>query len=53
VTRCEKAVDIKKFADEVGADHLSSVTLIVAREDIEKFIAHTGHTARVLELPTR
>lgn len=105
VTSCEKAVDIKNFAGQVGADHLSfgsperlmkhlgvtpgsvtvlglmndaehavelcvdrdvwrtpawrchpllnSITLVLSREDIEKFIAHTGHAARVLELATR
>ena len=105
VTSCEKAVDIKKFAEQVDADHLSfgsaermmrylgvtpgsvtvlglmndtdhcvelcvdadvwrtpawrchplinSITLVLSREDIEKFIAHTGHQARVLDLQTR
>jgi Ala-tRNA(Pro) deacylase len=105
VTSCEKAVDIKKFAEQVGADHLSfgsaermmrylgvtpgsvtvlglmndadhgvelfvdadvwrtpewrchplinSITLILSREDIERFLAHTGHNAHVLELQTR
>jgi Ala-tRNA(Pro) deacylase len=103
VTSCEKAVDIKRFADQVDADHLSfgsperlakylgvtpgsvtvlglmndvehgvelcvdadvwrtpawrchplinSVTLVLSREDIEKFLARTGHNARVVELP--
>jgi len=105
VTSCEKAVDIKKFAEQVDADHLSfgsperlmkhlgvtpgsvtvlglmndtehgvelcvdadvwrtpawrchplinSVTLVLSRDDIEKFIAHTGHRAQVLDLNIR
>jgi len=105
VTSCEKAVDIKKFAQQADADHLSfasperlakylgvtpgsvtvlglmndaehgvelyvdadvwrtpawrchplinSITLVLSREDVEKFIAHTGHRARVLELQTK
>ena len=105
VTSCEKAVDIKRFAEQAGADHLSfgsperlakylgvapgsvtvlglmhdvahgvelfvdgdvwrtpawrchplinSVTLILSRGDVERFIAHTGHSARVVELSTR
>jgi Ala-tRNA(Pro) deacylase len=105
VTSCEKAVDIKRFAEQAGADHLSfgsperlakylgvtpgsvtvlglmndtehgvelfvdgdvwrtpawrchplinSVTLVLSRPDIERFLAHTGHTARVVELATR
>jgi Ala-tRNA(Pro) deacylase len=104
VTSCEKAVDIKRFADQVHADHLSfgsperlmkylgvtpgsvtvlglmndtehgvevcvdaevwrtpewrchplinSSTLILSREDIERFLAHTGHTPRVVTLTT-
>jgi Ala-tRNA(Pro) deacylase len=100
VTSCEKAVDIKRFAEQVDADRLSfgsperlekylgvtpgsvtvlglmndtghgvelcvdadvwrtpewrchplinSVTLILSRESIERFVAHTGHTPRVV-----
>ena len=105
VTSCEKAVDIKRFAEQADADHLSfgsperlakylgvtpgsvtvlglmndtdhgvelfvdgdvwrtpawrchplinSVTLILSREDVERFIAHTGHSPRVVELSNR
>jgi Ala-tRNA(Pro) deacylase len=105
VTSCEKAVDIKRFADQINADHLSfgsaerlekylgvtpgsvtvlglmndtanavelcvdadvwrtpawrchplinSVTLVISRADIERFLAHTGHTPRVLTLEVR
>jgi Ala-tRNA(Pro) deacylase len=105
VTTCEKAVDIKHFADQIGADRLSfgsaerlakylgvtpgsvtvlglmndtthsvelcvdadvwrtpswrchplinSITLVLARTDVERFLAHTGHTARVLSLEER
>jgi len=105
VTSCEKAVDIKRFADQADADHLSfgsperlakylgvtpgsvtvlglindtehgvelfvdadvwrtpewrchplinSVTLVLSRGDIERFLAHTGHTPRVVELALR
>jgi Ala-tRNA(Pro) deacylase len=104
VTSCETAVDIKRFADQAGADHLSfgsperlakylgvtpgsvtvlglmndtghgvelfvdgdvwrtpawrchplvnSVTVVLSRADIERFLAHTGHPARVVELAT-
>jgi Ala-tRNA(Pro) deacylase len=102
VTTCEKAVDIKKFAGQADADHLSfasperlmkylgvepgsvtvlglindtekavelyvdrdvwdtpqwrchplvnSATLVLARTDLERFFAHTGHAPRVLTL---
>ena len=105
VTTCEKAVDIKKFADQADADHLSfasperlkkylgvepgsvtvlglifdkenavelyidrdvwdtpqwrchplvnSATLVLARTDLERFFAHTGHKPSVLTLETR
>ena len=105
VTSCEKSVDVKRFADQIDADHLSfgsaerlerylgvspgsvtvlglmndtalgvelcvdadvwrtsswrchplinSVTLVLARTDIERFLAHTGHTPRVLTLEGR
>jgi Ala-tRNA(Pro) deacylase len=29
---------------------INSVTLILSRESIERFLAHTGHTARIVEL---
>jgi Ala-tRNA(Pro) deacylase len=32
---------------------INSATLIIAREGIEKFLAHTGHTANVVTLETR
>ena len=103
VTSCAKAVDIKRLADQVDANHLSfgsperlakylgvtpgsvtvlglmndtehvvelcvdadvwrtsawrchplinSITLVISRDDIQKFLAHTGHEARILELP--
>jgi Ala-tRNA(Pro) deacylase len=102
VTSCDRAVDIKRFAEQVDADRLSfgsperlekylgvapgsvtvlglmndtghgvelcvdadvwrtpqwrchplvnTATLILARGDIERFLAHTGHTARIIEL---
>ena len=102
VTSCEKAVDIKRFADAIDAGHLSfgsaerlqkhlgltpgsvtvlglindpshavelyvdadvwrsekwnchplinTATLVIARSDIDKFLAHTGHTPRVVTL---
>ena len=102
VTSCEKAVDIKRFADAIEAGHLSfgsaerlqkhlgltpgsvtvlglindplhavelyvdadvwqcekwnchplinTATLVIARSDIDKFLAHTGHTPRVVTL---
>ncbi|HEX3867309.1 MAG TPA: prolyl-tRNA synthetase associated domain-containing protein [Gemmatimonadaceae bacterium] len=105
VTSCEKAVDIKRFAKQIDADHLSfasaermmtylgvtpgsvtvlglindpehavelyvdadvwraeawrchplinSATLVIARQDVEKLLAHTGHTARVVTLESR
>jgi len=105
VTSCEKSVDVKRFADQIDADHLSfgsaerlakylgvtpgsvtvlglmndtalgvelyvdadvwrtplwrchplinSVTLVIARTDIERFLMHTGHTPRVLTLELR
>jgi Ala-tRNA(Pro) deacylase len=105
VTSCEKSVDVKRFADQIDADHLSfgsaerlakhlgvppgsvtvlglmndtttavelcvdadvwrapawrchplinDITLVIARTDIEKFLAHTGHTPRVLTLEER
>ena len=105
VTSCEKAVDIKRFAEQIDADHLSfgsagrlgkylgvtpgsvtvlglmndstnavelyvdadvwrtpawrchplinSITLVIARADIERFLAHTGHTPRVLPVEER
>jgi Ala-tRNA(Pro) deacylase len=105
VTSCEKAVDIKRFADLADADHLSfgspdrlakylgvtpgsvtvlglmndaehgvelfvdgdvwrtpawrchplinSVTLVLSREDVERFLTHTGHMPRVVELTSR
>lgn len=105
VTSCEKAVDIKKFADQADADHLSfasperlqrylgvapgsvtvlglmndadrvvelyvdadvwqtsrwrchplvnTATLVLSRSDVERFIAHTGHTPRVVVLESR
>jgi Ala-tRNA(Pro) deacylase len=100
VTTCDKAVDIKRFAEQSGADRLSfasperlmkylgvepgsvtvlglihdsanavelyidsdvwqtpewrchpltnSATLVISRPDIEKFLARTGHTPRVI-----
>jgi Ala-tRNA(Pro) deacylase len=105
VTSCEKSVDVKRFADQIDADHLSfgsaerlekylgvtpgsvtvlglmndtglgvelcvdadvwrtpswrchplinSVTLVIARTDIERFLTHTGHTPRVLTVEQR
>jgi Ala-tRNA(Pro) deacylase len=105
VTTCEKAVDIKNFAEQADADHLSfasaerlqkylgvapgsvtvlglvndtaravelfvdsdvwhtshwrchplvnTATLVLSREDVEKFFAHTGHVPRVVTLETR
>jgi Ala-tRNA(Pro) deacylase len=105
VTSCAKSVDVKRFAQQIDADHLSfgsaerlekylgvtpgsvtvlglmsdsanavelcvdadvwrtamwrchplinSVTLVLARGDIERFLAHTGHTPRVLTLEER
>jgi len=105
VTSCAKAVDIKRFADAIGAGHLSfgsaerlqkhlgltpgsvtvlglindpshavelyvdtdvwqrekwnchplinTATLVIARSDIERFLAHTGHTPRVVTLEER
>jgi Ala-tRNA(Pro) deacylase len=105
VTTCEKAVDIKKFADTADADHLSfasperlmkylgvepgsvtvlglindaekavelfvdrevwdtpqwrchplvnSATLVLARTDLERFFAHTGHRPTVVQLEMR
>ena len=105
VTSCAKSVDVKRFADQIDADHLSfgsaerlekylgvtpgsvtvlglmndtalgvelcvdadvwhtpswrchplinSVTLVLARTDIERFFSHTGHTPRVLKLEER
>ena len=105
VTSCAKSVDVKRFADQIDADHLSfgsaerlekylgvtpgsvtvlglmndalnavelcvdadvwhtpswrchplinSVTLVLARTDIERFLSHTGHTPRVLKLEER
>jgi Ala-tRNA(Pro) deacylase len=105
VTTCEKSVDIKQFAEQADADHLSfasperlmkhlgvapgsvtvlglindesravelfvdrdvwntprwrchplinSETLVLARTDLERFFAVTGHTPRVLELRVR
>ncbi len=105
VTSCQKSVDVKRFADQIDADHLSfgsaerlekylgvtpgsvtvlglmndtahgvelcvdadvwhtplwrchplinSVTLVLARTDIERFLSHTGHTPRVLKLEER
>lgn len=105
VTSCEKAVDVKAFAGQVDADHLSfasaerlakylgvepgsvtvfglandettavelyvdedvwnsqrwrchplvnSATLVVSREDLERFFAKTGHKPRVLKLTER
>jgi Ala-tRNA(Pro) deacylase len=102
VTTCEKAVDIKRFAEQANADRLSfasperlmkhlgvepgsvtvlglmhdtsnavelyidadvwhaarwrchplvnSATLVLDRADVERFLEHTGHTPRVLEL---
>lgn len=104
VTTCEKAVDIKRFAEQADADRLSfaspermmkylgvepgsvtvlglmndrdrgvelyvdadvwraaewrchplvnTATLVLARTDLEKFFAHTGHTPRVVSLET-
>jgi Ala-tRNA(Pro) deacylase len=104
VTSCEKSINIKRFADQVDADHLSfgsperlakylgvtpgsvtvlglmndtehgvelcvdadvwrtpawrchplinSVTLVLTRQDVERFLAYTGHTPRVLDLPS-
>ncbi len=105
VTTCEKAVDIKKFADQADADHLSfasperlmkylgvepgsvtvlglihdtenavelyvdrdvwntekwrchplvnSATLVLARTDLERFFARTGHVPKIVVLETR
>lgn len=105
VTTCEKAVDIKKFAEAIGAGHLSfgsaermqkhlgltpgsvtvlglindpshnvelyvdadvwsrdrwnchplinTATLVIAKPDIEKFLAHTGHTPHIVKLEER
>ena len=105
VTSCAKSVDVKRFADQIDADHLSfgsaerlekylgvtpgsvtvlglmndtalgvelcvdadvwhtpswrchplinSVTLVLAQTDIERFLSHTGHTPRVLNLEER
>ena len=105
VTSCAKAVDIRRFADQIDADRLSfgsaerlekylgvapgsvtvlglmndtsngvelcvdadvwrtpawrchplinSITLVITRGDIERFLAHTGHTPRVLTLEER
>lgn len=105
VTSCEKSVDIKRFAEAIGAGHLSfgsadrlqkhlgltpgsvtvlglindpshavelyvdadvwrrekwnchplinTSTLVIARPDIDRFLAHTGHTARVVTLEER
>jgi len=105
VTTCEKAVDIKRFAEQADADRLSfasperlmkhlgvepgsvtvlglmndatnavelfvdadvwhapywrchplvnTATLVLARSDVEKFLAATGHTPRVVALETR
>lgn len=102
VTSCEKAVDIKRFAEQVDADRLSfgsperlmkylgvtpgsvtvlglmndiergvelcvdadvwhtpawrchplinTATLVISREDIERFLEHTGHTPRIVTL---
>ncbi len=105
VTSCEKAVDIKSFAEKIGAGHLSfgsperlqkhlgltpgsvtvlglvndpsqavelyvdadvwkrewwnchplinTATLVLSRESIERFLAHTGHTPHVVTLDAR
>lgn len=105
VTSCAKAVDIKRFADQIHADHLSfasaerlakylgltpgsvtvlglindtehavelfidddvwqsqawrchpltnDATLVMARADIERFLARTGHSPRVLAVEGR
>ena len=105
VTSCAKSVDVKRFADQIDADHLSfgsaerlqkylgvtpgsvtvlglmndsaravelcvdadvwrtpswrchplinSITLVISRPDIERFLAHTGHVPRVLTLEER
>ncbi|MGH9887701.1 MAG: prolyl-tRNA synthetase associated domain-containing protein [bacterium] len=105
VTTCEKAVDIKQFAESIDAGHLSfgsaerlekhlgvtpgsvtvlgllndpshavelyvdtdvwnserwnchplvnTETLVIARPDIERFLAHTGHTARIVTVSSR
>jgi Ala-tRNA(Pro) deacylase len=105
VTSCEKAVDIKAFAEKIGAGHLSfgsaerlekhlgltpgsvtvlgllndpshavelyidadvwkrelwnchplinTATLVLSRESIERFLAHTGHTPHVVTLDAR
>jgi Ala-tRNA(Pro) deacylase len=105
VTSCEKAVDIKRLADAIGAGHLSfgsaerlqkhmglapgsvtvlglmndpshavelcvdrdvwqrdwwnchplinTATLVLSRSDIERFLAHTGHTPHVVSLEAR
>ena len=105
VTSCDKAVDIKRFAETVDAGHLSfgsaerlqkhlgltpgsvtilglindpshgvelyvdadvwnrewwnchpltnTATLVLSRGDIEAFLAHTGHEARVVRLVSR
>jgi Ala-tRNA(Pro) deacylase len=105
VTSCGKSVDVKRFADQIDADHLSfgsaerlekylgvtpgsvtvlglmndsaravelcvdadvwrtpswrchplinSITLVISRPDIERFLAHTGHVPRVLTLEER
>lgn len=105
VTTCEKAVDIKRFAEQADADRLSfasperlmkylgvepgsvtilglindeskavevyidadvwntprwrchplvnTATLVLSRPDVETFLAHTGHSPRVLTIETR
>lgn len=105
VTSCEKAVDIRKFAEQADADHLSfasaerlqkylgvtpgsvtvlgllndtghavelfvdaevwhtsrwrchplvnTATLVLSRDDVERFFAHTGHVPRVVTLDAR
>ena len=105
VTTCEKAVDIKRFAEQADADRLSfgsperlakylgvtpgsvtvlglmndttnavelfvdaevwraahwrchplvnTATLVLSRDDVEKFLAHTGHVPRVIALDSR
>jgi Ala-tRNA(Pro) deacylase len=105
VTSCEKAVDIKRFAQQIDAGHLSfgsaerlqkhlgltpgsvtvlglmndpshavqlyvdadvwnrewwnchplinTATLVLSRADIQKFVAHTGHTPHVVTLESR
>ena len=105
VTSCEKAVDIKRFAEQIDAGHLSfgsaerlqkhlgltpgsvtvlglmndsshavqlyvdadvwnrewwnchplinTATLVLSRGDIQKLVAHTGHTPHVVTLESR